>query len=141
MQNSEIEACIVDHWDPEEILSLYRAAGWWKEGSDTSIIPILIKQSYAFVVAVHTKTKRAVGMGRVLSDGISDAYIQDVVVLDEWRGKGVGTLIINTLIRQCLDHRITWIALISEPHQEGFYVPLGFKKMNEYTPMKYKNVN
>ena len=141
MQNSEIETRIVERWDTEEILSLYQAAGWWEEGSDTSIIPVLIKQSYAFAVASHRKSKKAVGMGRVLSDGISDAYIQDVVVLEDWRGKGVGTLIIQTLINHCLSHQITWIALISEPHQEGFYYPLGFKKMKEYTPMKYEPVN
>ena len=141
MQNSEIETRIVDEWDLEEILLLYQAAGWWEEGADTSLIQVLMKQSYAFSVAVHKKTNKAIGMGRVLSDGVSDAYIQDVVVLEEWRGKGVGTLIIQTLIKQCLSNQITWIALISEPNQEGFYVPLGFKKMKEYTPMKYERVN
>jgi len=140
MDTDHIEIIIVDQWNIEDIISLYKAGKWWKPGSDTTIIPTLIKNSFAFAVAINNRTYNAVGMGRVLSDGISDAYIQDVVVLEEWRKRGIGKKIIQTLINYCLSKQVTWIALISEPGQDVFYQPLGFKEMKEYIPMIYEYV-
>ena len=77
-------------------------------------------------------------MGRVLSDGVSDAYIQDLVVLPEYRKKGIGKKLITDLIQYCKSKNISWIALISEPNQEEFYKKIGFKEMANYTPFKYE---
>ena len=38
------------------------------------------------------------GMGRIVGDGAVICYIQDLVVIPEAQGKGVGSLIINALI-------------------------------------------
>ncbi|MBT8507685.1 GCN5 family acetyltransferase [Methanomicrobiaceae archaeon CYW5] len=132
----EISYRRVSSWDTGEILSLYRVAGWWDEGADTALIPSIIAGSYAFVVATDREGS-AIGMGRVLSDGISDAYIQDVVVAPACRGQGIGKGIIRVLIDICLAADIGWIALIGEPGTEAFYLPLGFSRMEEYIPMKY----
>ncbi len=53
-------------------------------------LPRLIRGSFLFAVAVDRKTGHAVGMGRVISDGVSDGYIQDLVVLPEYRKTGIG---------------------------------------------------
>jgi len=135
-----VEIKVVDTWSIEEIVSLYQEGNWWEQGSDTSFIPKLIKQSFVFVVAVDISSGKAIGMGRVLSDGVSDAYIQDVVVSKKWRGHGVGRLIIEKLVSYCLSQNVSWIALISEPGQEGFYIPLGFTEMKRHTPFKYGTV-
>jgi len=139
MDTDKVEVRYVDHWDVNEIVALYKEGDWWKQGSGSSFIHELIQNSFVFVVAIDTLTGKAIGMGRVLSDGVSDAYIQDVVVQKIWRGKGVGKLIIENLVSYCLSHDVSWIALISEPGQEGFYLPLGFKEMKQYTPLKYGN--
>ena len=68
-------------------------------------------------------------MGRVVSDGVSDAYIQDVVVLDDWRGKGIGKAIVKKLLDFCLEHKLLWIGLVAEPGTKGLYTPLGFKTL------------
>ncbi|OYT29255.1 GNAT family N-acetyltransferase [Thermoplasmatales archaeon ex4572_165] len=140
MDDKQIDVNVVDQWSIEDIASLYKAGNWWEKEADSSFIPSLIKNSFAFVVAVNKETDTAVGMGRVLSDGVSDAYIQDVVVLKDWRGNGVGKMIVKKLIDHCLSKNVKWIALISEPNQEGFYLPLGFKEMKHYVPMKFENV-
>jgi spermidine synthase len=77
-----------------------------------------------------------IGMGRAISDGISDAYIQDVVVLKSWRKKGIGGEIIKEIVKRLKESEIDWIALIGEPGTEKFYSGLGFKKMQSYIPMK-----
>ena len=124
-------------WPEDEIVLLYKTAGWWKDTYDKSGIPQLIAGSFAFAVAIDQKTEKSVGMGRVLSDGISDAYIQDVVILQTYRGQNLGKKIVNTLIDYCLSKGIQWIGLIAEPGSSQFYTTLGFKSMKDYIPMLY----
>ena len=136
---SKIEIKIIDTWNTKEIVMLYTDAGWWKDNYNSSEIKNLIKGSFAFAVAFEPNIKKAIGMGRVLSDGISDAYIQDVVVLKEYRKKGIGKDIVKALVYHCKKKGINWISLIAEPNQDFFYKKIGFNKMDNYTPMKYKN--
>jgi GNAT superfamily N-acetyltransferase len=127
----------VEYWDPREIEAMYRAAGWWKEEYDSSELPHLVRSSFVFTVAIDTSSGKAIGMGRAISDGISDAYLQDLVVLPEYRGHGVGAGIIKILVETCISRGITWIALIAEPGTENFYLPNGFTRMSGYVPMRY----
>jgi aralkylamine N-acetyltransferase len=136
---SDIVIRLVDAWDDNEIVHLYRAGGWWKDEYDPKSLPGLIRGSFAFVVAVDRRTGHAVGMGRVLSDGVSDAYIQDLVVLPEFRKKGLGREIALALVRKCTGAGISWISLIAEPGTELFYRPLGFHPMREYVPLLWES--
>jgi aralkylamine N-acetyltransferase len=130
---------LVRAWDVNDIAELYRAGGWWKEEYSVSEIPVLIRGSFLFAVAVNEKTGRAVGMGRVISDGVSDAYIQDLVVLPACRGTGVGREIVAALVKGCKESGITWIGLIAEPKTESFYQPLGFQPMAGHVPLLYRS--
>ena len=117
------------------VVELYRSGGWWKEDMDPSKIGMLISGSYLFAAAIETSTGRCIGMGRAVSDGVADAYIQDVVVLSGWRGKGVGRMIVSALLKRCLSRGISWIGLIAQPGTEGFYRSLGFSPMEGHVPM------
>jgi GNAT superfamily N-acetyltransferase len=130
---------LVHSWDEVEIANLYRAGGWWKEESDPEELPRLIQGSFLFAVAVNIKTGRAVGMGRVISDGVSDGYIQDLVVLPEYRKTGIGTQIVSTLVKKCIELGISWIGLIAEPDTEKFYLPFGFHPMEGHTPLIFRS--
>jgi ribosomal protein S18 acetylase RimI-like enzyme len=138
MNKEEIEIRIVDKWPENEIVKLYKAGGWWKDRYIPSGLKFLINGSFAFAVAIDKKSKKAIGMGRLISDGVSDAYIQDLVVLPEYRDKGIGREIVKTLINHCKKKGIHWVGLIAEPDQDGFYSNLGFKQMKNYIPMKYE---
>jgi aralkylamine N-acetyltransferase len=135
---SKITVRLVHAWDEDEIVELYRAGGWWKEEYSSLEIPALIRGSFLFAVAVHEMSGRAVGMGRVISDGVSDGYIQDLVVLPTCRGAGVGKEIVAALVDSCKKSGISWIALIAEPETEPFYLPLGFKSMTGHVPLLYR---
>ena len=134
----EIVVQCVNTWDEEEIADLYRAGGWWKEEYKPENLRYLIRGSFAFAVAVDTKTGRAISMGRVISDGVSDGYIQDLVVLPEYRKQGIGTRIIRVLVDRCIQTGVTWIGLIAEPETEKFYRPLGFQIMEGHIPLIYR---
>lgn len=139
MIKDNIEINFVKNWDINEIVELYRTGGWWKESWNPSRIPSLIKGSYAFLVAVDSKTKKAIGMGRLISDGVSDAYIQDLIVLPDYRNRGIGQRIVQSLLEYCKSKGILWIGLIAEPKQDSFYLALGFKHLKNYMSMKYED--
>ena len=136
--DKNIEIRFVNRWPKDDIVDLYKAGGWWKETYDPSNIKNLIKGSYAFAVVINIKGNKAIGMGRILSDGVSDAYFQDLIILPEYRGKGYGKKLVKFLIDYCLSKEIYWIGLISEPRQDIFYSKMNFYKMKDYVPMKYK---
>ncbi|MCK5261194.1 MAG: GNAT family N-acetyltransferase [Thermoplasmatales archaeon] len=138
MINQNIDIKFVDSWVEEEIVTLYKSAGWWKESYDPSGIKKLIKGSFAFAVVIDSVSGKTIGTGRILSDGVSDAYLQDLVILPEYRGKGFGRKLVEFLLEYCLSQGIIWIGLISEPGQDSFYLSLGFKPLGRYIPMKYQ---
>lgn len=132
-----IEVRLVESWDDGQIVDLYRAGGWWKERYDPAGIPGVIAGSFLFAVAVDPVTGSAVGMGRVLSDGVSDGYIQDIAVLPVYRRRGVGKKIVAFLLRECRARGLEWIGLIAEPGSEQFYLRLGFRPMKGYVPLLF----
>ena len=137
MQKKNIEIRFVKTWPEDDIVDLYKAGGWWKGSYAKSGIPRLIAGSFGFAVAVELTSGKAVGMGRIISDGVSDAYIQDVVVLQEYRSHNVGKQLVQALIEYCLSRKLLWLGLIAEPGTDSFYVPLGFRTMERYIPMLY----
>jgi len=135
----DITIQLVQTWDDEDIANLYRAGGWWKEEYDQKELPRLIHGSFLFAVAVDKRTGHAIGMGRVISDGVSDGYIQDLVVLPEYRKTGIGARIVSTLVKKCVERGISWIGLIAEPDTEKFYLPFGFHPMERHVPLKFRS--
>jgi aralkylamine N-acetyltransferase len=133
----KIRVELVTSWDQDSIVDLYRAGGWWNEPLDKARLPDLISGSLLFAVAFNPAFGRTVGMGRAISDGLSDAYLQDLIVLPEWRRRGVGRRIAATLLDGCRSRGIKWIGLIAEPGTEAFYRSLGFESMKGYVPMLF----
>jgi len=136
--DKEFRVEIVKSWQEDPIEELYRAGGWWKKCMDKHRLNELIQGSFLFAIAIDISTGKTVGMGRVISDGISDAYFQDMVVLQEFRRRGVGRMILKALLDECLARKISWIALVAEPKTADFYSDLGFMPMIGYVPMLYK---
>jgi aralkylamine N-acetyltransferase len=136
-QPDDIRILSVRAWNTGEILALYQNARWWHTDHLVTDIPRILEGSFAFVVAVDAGTGKAVGMGRILSDGVSDAYIQDLIVHSAYRRKGIGKKILLQLLSICTTLKIDWIGLIAERGAEEFYEELGFSRMDGYTPMLY----
>jgi GNAT superfamily N-acetyltransferase len=69
-----------------------------------------------------------VGAGRAIADGLDCAYIADVAVHPAHQGKGLGRSIISELVRFAAGHKK--VILYANPGTEGFYIGLGFLRMN-----------
>ena len=135
MNNIEYEA--VKSAPVEEIVALYQCAGWWQESPEArEVIPTMIQGSFCFMVARSLEGK-IIGMARVISDGYSDAYIQDVVVLNAFRGQGIGRELVRRLTKFCENRKIGWIGLVAEPGTQGLYEELEYRPLIGYQPMLY----
>jgi len=123
----------------KELIQLYTEAGWWEPsyGKHPEFLNHIAEKSAVFVGAFLEK--KLIGMGRALSDLTSDAYIQDVTVLKEFRGKGIGRRIIETLIEKLKETGVDWIGLVAQPGTSHFYEELGFEPLVDHVPLKYKD--
>ena len=118
----------------QQITQIYRQEGWWHLNTDDpGLVRGIVAGSHCFLLSVRADL--VVGMGRAISDGVSDAYIQDVAVLETYKGRGIGSQIVAHLTERLLADGLNWIGLIAERGGHGFYKRLGFATMPNATPM------
>ena len=134
-KNQGIVYRAIRNWNESEIIDLYRAGGWWEIGWNPAGIAPLIRGSFLFIIALDTTTGQTIGMGRIIADGSSDGYIQDVAVLHTYRERGIGTTIATLLRSLGTALGLSWIGLISAPGKENIYKRAGFSPTENYTPM------
>ena len=122
----------------DRLIQLYRLAGWWADQADNpSLVADIVAGSHCFLVARQAGT--IIAMGRAISDGVSDAYIQDVTVDPAFRGRGIGSHMVAQLVARLEADGIGWIGLIAERKTDPFYRPLGFAPMADSVPMLKKS--
>ena len=121
------------------IITIYRAQGWWKRSDGPALLKKIIKGSHCFAVA--ELDGRIIGIGRAISDGVSDAYIQDVAVLKSERRSGAGSAIVKALKARLRRDGVGWLGLIAQDGSEPFYLKLGFKTLMGAAPMLSKGSN
>jgi len=119
-----------------QIIALYTSQGWW-DNSGKDALAGLIRNSHCFIVALDKG--RVAGMGRAISDRVSDAYIHDVAVLKEYRGLGLGSKIVRELKKRLKADGVKWVGLIAQDGSHAFYEPLGFKMIKRAQPMMLKD--
>jgi ribosomal protein S18 acetylase RimI-like enzyme len=115
------------------IITIYRAHAWWKPSDTPALARRLIRGSHCFAVAAAGG--RVIGIGRAVSDGVSDAYIQDMAVLPAERGSGAGSALLKALLARLKRDGIKWVGLIAQDNSEYFYRKAGFKTLKKARPM------
>jgi len=113
----------------EQIIGLYREAGWWSHTDDTTpeLAGRLIAGSHCFIICASGS--EVVGMGRALSDGVYDAYIQDVFVKPGFRKRGIAQEITRRIIDKLQQDGMKWIGLIATPEAKEMYSKMGFQEI------------
>ena len=79
--------------------------------------------------------EKIVGYGRIIGDETIFLYIQDIMVVPEYQGRGVGTGVMKNLLEKIdeyrkLNPRIR-VYLGADKGKEGFYEKLGFSTRRE----------
>lgn len=67
-----------------------------------------------------------IGFGRAISDGIYQAAVYDVAVIPEYQGQGIGSIIMQHILRNV--HNCN-VILYAAPGKANFYSNLGFRTM------------
>lgn len=71
------------------------------------------------------------GTGRWIAYNQQTAKIQRVAVLSEFRGKGLGKVLLEGLEKHAILAGYTWCILDSQCHAESFYSQLGYSTVSE----------
>lgn len=109
---------------PQEIAELRKSVGW---NSMEEYYNDSLKQSY-FYICCYEEGK-LIGFLDVVSNGVTDAYIQDVMVSPKYQGNGIGTNLIIKAINKLKEDNIYMISVIFEKSLLPFYNKFGFHTM------------
>lgn len=80
----------------------------------------------SYTVVFIFDNEKLIGFGRAISDGAYQAGIYDVAVIPEYQGKGIGKIIVDSILKtipQCN------VILYAAPGKDAFYEKLGFRRM------------
>jgi GNAT superfamily N-acetyltransferase len=106
----------------EDAVYAYLAGSYWAKGRPRETIVRLIRGATR-VVGLYDGG-RQVGFARIVSDGVSVAYLADVYVLDQYQGRGLGL----ELVREAVDNgphaHVRWLLHTADAH--GLYEKVGF---------------
>lgn len=105
----------------DKIAALRSSVGWnrMKECYNN-----VLATSY-FHIACYDGEK-LIGYIDVVSNGITDAYIQDLIVSPSYQGQGIGTELMNRTIAYLKEKKIYAISVLFEERLKGFYKKFGF---------------
>jgi ribosomal protein S18 acetylase RimI-like enzyme len=79
-------------------------------------------------VAVARDGDRVVGMARLLSDGVCNAYLVDVWTASAYRRRGIASAMIRHLLEQVPGQHVG----LQTDNGQGLYASLGFKPQPEF---------
>jgi predicted GNAT family acetyltransferase len=79
-------------------------------------------------VAFAWDSNRLVGMARLLSDGVCNAYLLDVWTLSTHRGRGIASSMVRLLTKRVPGQHIG----LQTDHAESLYETLGFRPQPEF---------
>jgi len=127
-----------------ESIHEFLSTSYWAEGIPMETLNRAISNSLSF--GVFSKEKRQAGFARVITDSATYAYLADVYILEDHRGKGLS----KWLMHEIMSHpdlqglrRMT----LATADAHGLYEKYGFSElakpevfMENWNPEVYKNV-
>jgi len=114
----------------DDVLHLYQAVGWTNYTNQPQMLAQALTHSLAIYLA-HDGEK-IVGLVRLVGDGFSSVFVQDLIVLPSYQRQGIG----STLMKQALsDYKDAYqVQLATEETEKtlGFYRSLGFETLSSF---------
>ncbi|HEY0756382.1 MAG TPA: GNAT family N-acetyltransferase [Ktedonobacteraceae bacterium] len=105
-----------------EMIHHFLSRSYWAKGIPRPLVERSIEHSLPFGVYHGT---RQVGFARVISDYATFAYIGDVFMLEEYRGQGLSTWLMEIIVGHPeLQGLRRWLLMTRDAH--GLYKKVGF---------------
>lgn len=132
---SNIEYKELETFKYEEIYPLYNDAGWTNYLDDMDLLLEALKNSL-YIYAVYSNNKM-IGLIRVVGDGLTIIYIQDLLILNKYQRKGIGSYLLNHILDKYKNVR--QIVLMSDDDNilRKFYNYNNFKEVNKLKAISY----
>ena len=108
----------------EALADLRESVGWNRMEQEYGS-PLLTS---FFHIAVYDDGQ-LVGYIDSVSNGVTDAYIQDLIIRPDHQGKGIGTDLMNKMIECLKEKNIYIISVVFEERLKPFYDRFGFNSM------------
>ncbi|KXU12905.1 Acetyltransferase GNAT family [Streptococcus infantis] len=116
--------------DLDDVLHLYQAVGWTNYTNQPQMLAQALTHSLAIYLA--RDGEKIVGLVRLIGDGFSSVFVQDLIVLPSYQRQGIG----STLMKQALaDYKDAYQVQLATDESEktlGFYHSLGFETLSSF---------
>ena len=100
---------------------------YWAEGRTRETVERLVREA-SRVVGLYTDGA-LVGYCRAVTDGVSFAYLADVYVLDDHRGRGLGLDLVREMVENSGFPKVKWLLHTRDMH--ALYAKIGFGEPGE----------
>ena len=114
----------------DDVLHLYQAVGWTNYTNQPQMLSRALSHSLAIYLA--RDGEEIVGLVRLVGDGFSSVFVQDLIVLPSYQRQGIG----STLMKQALaDYKDAYQVQLATDESEktlGFYRSLGFETLSSF---------
>lgn len=113
----------------DEIKRLYTEVGWsaYTENMQT------LEQGYknSLLVLAAYEGEELLGIIRVVGDGFTIIFVQDILVFPEKQREGIGTALLKAVLEKYPDVRQIELVTDNTPKTVAFYKSLGFYELSE----------
>jgi ribosomal protein S18 acetylase RimI-like enzyme len=113
--------------DREAVHAYLGGESYWAKGRTREVQDALIEGS-ARVVGLYSHG-RLIGFSRTVTDGHVHAYLADVYVLEEHRGRGLGEELVRFSVEESPFAGCRWILHTADAH--GLYRKFGFAEPDD----------
>lgn len=115
--------------DVDAIHEFLSTKAYWCLNIPKSTVETAIQNSLCFGVY---QDQKQIGLARVITDFATIAYLGDVYILEEYRGKGLSKLLMETIMKHPnLQGLRRWILLTGDAH--GLYRQFGWTPISDPT--------
>lgn len=116
-------------YNEAEILSLYTSVGW----TAYTDYPEVLRKGFenSLLILAAYEGEQLLGIIRIVGDGHTIVYIQDILVFPEHQRKGVGSGLMHAILDRYRHVRQINLATDDTPKTIAFYESMGFKKMSD----------
>jgi GNAT superfamily N-acetyltransferase len=114
----------------DDALALYGEVGWASYLQDPDRLGRALGGS--LLVATARDGEHLVGLSRIVGDGASIIYLQDVLVHPDYRRLGLGRHLVEAVLTPYSHVHQQVLITDSGPEQIGFYESLGFTELRDF---------
>ena len=114
----------------DDVLHLYQAVGWTNYTNQPQMLEQALSHSLTTYLA--RDGEEIVGLVRLVGDGFSSVFVQDLIVLPSYQRQGIGSNLMKEALADYKD--VYQIQLVTEETEKtlGFYRSLGFETLSSF---------